>query len=159
MAFSENIPAWLKAIPEELVSLVDLPGLYGLNLYCRAATIGLGAVMGVVSAGLAGPVGGGLTGFFVGKLSCNAIEDRAVRAKMCYEFNELVCPKRRLDIEKVRHPSIGVDPMQAKKCPPCPEKREMGEFMVYNIFIYISKLTFSYAKKSIYFSFICLKDK
>ena len=46
MAFSENIPAWLKAIPEELVSLVDLPGLYGLNLYCRAATIGLGAVMG-----------------------------------------------------------------------------------------------------------------
>ena len=34
MAFSENIPAWLKAIPEELVSLVNLPGLYGLNLYC-----------------------------------------------------------------------------------------------------------------------------
>ena len=127
MAFSENIPAWLKAIPEELVSLVDLPGLYGLNLYCRAATIGLGAVMGVVGAGFAGPAGGGLTGFFVGKLSCDAIEDRAVRAKMCYEFNELVCPKRRLDIEKVRHPSIGVDPMQAKKCPPCPEKREMGE--------------------------------
>jgi hypothetical protein len=68
------------------------------------------------------PAGAGdasASGIATSKLSCDVIEDTVVKAKICYDFSEHVCHRNRLDIQKVRHPHVGVEPLNAQRCPPC----------------------------------------